>query len=103
MQQQQLQQQMQGGLQLQQHGGQLQDHIVVVGPISEPSIDQEEEGNLTNFESKLVISFFSFTSHISHSFWNRIRSKSYFKIIFCDFFLPYFCRKGHTNNSSSHI
>jgi hypothetical protein len=101
MQQQQLQQQMQGGhlfqhhqLQLQQHGGQLQDHIVVVGPISEPSIDQEEEGNLTNFESKLVISFFSFTSHICHSFWNRIRPKSYFKIICCDFFYHIFAEKA---------
>jgi len=58
---QQQQQLQQRGVQILQH---LDDHILVVGPLSQPSTgtDHEEEGNLTNFHSNFDnLCFFSFS------------------------------------------
>ena len=57
---QQQQQLQQRGVQILQH---LDDHILVVGPLSQPSTctDHEEEGNLTNFHSNFDnLCFFQF-------------------------------------------
>jgi hypothetical protein len=108
MQQQQLQQQLQGGhllqhhqLQLQQQGGQLPDHIVVVGPLSEPSVDQEEDGDLTNFQSKYGnLCFFAYLSSqpclrihdILVWFRIRIRGSMQKKFFFYIFYAYYFLK-----------